>query len=218
MQLIRAGRDLCELKTLLFTHQHSDHIVPSELEWSGGVFTNTPPAEPIAVFGNEQVGKLITDAYPDPLRLNLALQPALRAFEAVTTPTGDTILPLTADHVQGAFVLRITRPSGKSIFWGHDSGLYPTETLDALQAAGPVDLATFDCTYGGQPSKNRGHMGIDGVVQMRDELARRGVVTEKSKCVATHFSHNGGLLHEELVEAFLPHGILVAYDGITITV
>lgn len=218
MQLIRAGRDLCDLKTLLFTHQHSDHLVPSELEWSGGVFTNTPPAEPIAVFGNEQVGKLIADAFPDPLRLNLALQPALKAFEAVTTPAGDEILPLTADHVQGAFVLRITRPSGKSIFWGHDSGLYPTETLDALEAAGPVDLATFDCTYGGQPSKNRGHMGIDGLVLMKGELARRGVVTEKTKCVATHFSHNGGLLHEELVEAFLPHGILVAYDGITITV
>ena len=217
MQLIRAGRDLCDLKTLLFTHQHSDHIVPSELEWSGGVFTGTPPTSPISVLGNEQVCTMILKEFPDPLRLNLALQPPLRAFESVTTPAGDTILPLTADHVAGALVLRVTRPSGKSIFWGHDSGLYPGETLDALEAAGPVDIATFDCTYGGAPSKNRGHMGIDGVVQMRDELARRSVVTEKTKCVATHFSHNGGLLHEELIEAVLPHGILVAFDGITIS-
>jgi phosphoribosyl 1,2-cyclic phosphate phosphodiesterase len=218
MQLIRDGRDLCDLKTLVFTHQHSDHIVPTELEWSGGVFTNTPPAAPIAVYGNKEVHALILREYPDPAPLNLALTAPLTAGNAVTTATGDTILPLTADHVEGALVLRITRPDGKSLFWGHDSGLYPTETLDALEAAGPVHLAVFDCTYGGVKSSNRGHLGIDGVIQMRDELARRGVVTEKTKCVATHFSHNGGLLHEELVEEFLPEKIIVAFDGITITV
>jgi len=72
------------------------------------------------------------------------------------------------------------------------------------------------CTFGGQKSSNRGHMGIDGVIQMADELRRRGVVTDATKLVATHFSHNGGLLYEELADAFLPHGILVAYDGIVI--
>lgn len=218
MQLIRAGRDLCDLKTLVFTHQHSDHIVPSELEWSGGVFTNTPHTTPIDVYGNQEVHDLILGNNPDPLKRNLKLATPMSAGNQVTTPNGDTILPLTADHVKGALVLRITRPSGKTIFWGHDSGLYPAETLDALEAAGPVDMATFDCTYGGEKSQNRGHMGVDGVIQMRDELARRGVVTGSTKCIATHFSHNGGLMHEELVDAFLPHGIRVAYDGITVTV
>jgi phosphoribosyl 1,2-cyclic phosphate phosphodiesterase len=217
MQLIRAGRDLCDLKTLVFTHQHSDHIVPTELEWSGGVFTGTPPERPIQVFGNREVHELILRDYPDPAPLNLTLAPPLEAFQTVKTDAGDTILPLTADHVKGALVLRITRPDGKSIFWGHDSGLFPPETLDALEKAGPVDLAVFDCTYGGEKSHNRGHLGIDGVIQMRDELARRGVVTERTKCVATHFSHNGGLLHEELVEAFLPEKIIVAFDGIMVT-
>ena len=36
--------------------------------------------------------------------------------------------------------------------------------------------------------------------------------------VATHFSHNGKLGHEELTRAFLPHGIEVAFDGMMIEV
>ncbi|MGC4045284.1 MAG: hypothetical protein QM758_15945 [Armatimonas sp.] len=126
MQLIRAGRDLCDLKTLVFTHQHSDHIVPTELEWSGGVFTNTPHTTPIDVYGNQEVHDLILGNNPDPSRRNLKLAEPMSAGKQVTTPNGDTILPLTADHVKGALVLRITRPDGKTIFWGHDSGLYPT--------------------------------------------------------------------------------------------
>jgi phosphoribosyl 1,2-cyclic phosphate phosphodiesterase len=59
-------------------------------------------------------------------------------------------------------------------------------------------------------------MGVDGVVQMAQALRDCGAATEKTKLIATHFSHNGGLMHEELVEAFLPHGIAVAYDGIVV--
>jgi len=36
--------------------------------------------------------------------------------------------------------------------------------------------------------------------------------------VATHFSHNGGLLHEQLEEALVPAGFSVAYDGMEIEV
>jgi phosphoribosyl 1,2-cyclic phosphate phosphodiesterase len=59
-------------------------------------------------------------------------------------------------------------------------------------------------------------MGVNGVVKMAEELRRRGAVTDKTKLIATHFSHNGGLLHEELVEAFLPHNIAVAFDGMIV--
>ena len=214
--LIRTGRDLSEVRTLVFTHQHSDHIVPTELEWASGPFTNTPPAQPIVVFGNAPVMAMLHATFPNPAKANLELRAPLEPLVAVTTPSGDTILPLPADHAPGAFVLRITRSEGKSIFYGHDSGLYPEATLAALADGGPLDIAVFDCTYGGAKSSNRGHMGVDGVVQMAQTLRERGAVTAQTKLIATHFSHNGGLMHEELVEAFLPHGIAVAYDGIVV--
>lgn len=220
MQMQRAGRDLAGVRTLVFTHQHSDHIVPTEMEWAAPPFTNTPPQTAIAVYGNAEVMAMLAAQFSNPAKANFAFHPPLEALRPVTTALGDTILPLPADHVKGALTLRITRGrDGKSVFYGHDSGLYPETTLDALGSAGPLDIVLFDCTYGGaDPHGNRGHMGISGVVQMAEELRRRGAVTDQTTLVATHFSHNGGLMYEELSAAFLPHGFLVAYDGIMLRV
>jgi phosphoribosyl 1,2-cyclic phosphate phosphodiesterase len=220
-QMQRTGRCLDKVRTLVFTHQHSDHVAAHELEWAVVPYTNTPPAA-IAVYANPETLALIDDAFEPKQRAqhtNLRFQPPFQALVPVTTADGDVILPMPADHVRGAFVLRITRArDGKTLFYGHDSGLYPEATLAALADGPKLDLALFDCTFGGQKSSNRGHMGIEGVVQMADELRRRGAITGETTLVATHFSHNGGLLHEELAEAFLPHGILVAYDGIVLRV
>jgi phosphoribosyl 1,2-cyclic phosphate phosphodiesterase len=214
-QMVRTGRDLHDVKTIVFTHQHSDHIVPSELEWMSGPFTNTPPATPVDIFGNTVVCEMITKEFDNLLSRNIALQSPLMPLQEITTKMGDVVLPLPAEHVEKALVLRITRDN-KTLFWGHDSGLYPAETMDALASGPTLDIAVFDTTYGGQVTRNRGHMGVDGVVQMVTELRRRGAITDKTKCVATHFSHNGGLMHEELVEAFLPHRIMVAFDGMIV--
>ena len=214
-QMQRTGRRLAGVRTLVFTHQHSDHIVPGELDWSRYPFTNTAP-ESIDVYGNAQVLGQLHAQFPDDSKHALKFH-KLRAGQESVLPSGDTILPLPADHVEGALVLRITR-GGKTLFYGHDSGLYPTETLQALAAGPQLDIALMDCTNGGVETSNRGHMGVSGVVQMTEELRRRGAITDQTRVVATHFSHNGKLLHEELVRAFLPHNIEVAFDGMTIEV
>lgn len=214
MQLHR--RHLADIKTLLFTHQHHDHIAPDELAWAAPPFTNTPPQTPIAVYGNREVLEILRHRFGNLPKQNLELH-QLNALEETTTAQGDKILPLPADHVAGAFVLRIQR-GDKTIFYGHDSGLYPRETLEALSDGIKLDIAIFDCTNGGTPGSHRGHMGIDGVAQMANELRSRGAITDQTRLVATHFSHNGKLGHEELVRAFLPHGIEAAFDGMMIEV
>lgn len=214
-QMQRSGRHLAAVKTLVFTHQHSDHIIAEELNWSRSPFTNTPPAA-IDVYGNAQVLGKLHAQFPDEGKHPFTFH-KLRSGQETTLPSGDAILPLPADHVEGALVLRITR-GGKVVFYGHDSGLYPAETLQALGEGPPLDIALMDCTNGGAQTSNRGHMGISGVAQMTQELRRRGVITDSTRVIATHFSHNGKLLHEELVREFLPHNIEVAFDGMTIEV
>lgn len=220
LHMQRCGRSLAGMKTLVFTHQHADHIMPPELRWMAAPFTQTPPPQPIALYGNSQVMALMREefaAFP-PLGRFLQLH-QLEPFQLATTAEGDEILPLPADHVEGALLLRITRSAsrgGKTLFYGHDSGLYPEATLDALGAAGPLDIVLMDCTSGGQTTGNRGHMDIRGVARMAEELRGRGAITGTTRVIATHFSHNGGLLHEELVQALLPYGIEVGFDGMVV--
>ncbi len=216
VQMQRFGRCLDQVRTIVFTHQHSDHVAPHELQWASEPFSHNPPDQQIAVYGNSEVLAMIRAALGDQVRKCRMTLHEMRALEPVTTPTGDTILPMPADHVAGAFVLRITRANGKSVFYGHDSGFYLEPTLDALQKAGPVDIALFDTTSGGVKTSNRGHMDADGVIRAARELRARGVITPDTQLIATHFSHNGGLLHEELTRLFLPHGIQVAFDGMVI--
>lgn len=216
-QLQRARLSLAGLNTLVFTHQHDDHIVPCELNWATRPFSNTPP-ERIAVYGNAQVLGKLHAQFPDPSRVPFEWH-KLKAGREETTAEGDSILPLEADHVEGALTLLIRR-AGKSLFYGHDSGLYPAETLRALEAHarehGPLDIVLMDCTNGGQSGPNRGHMGTDGVAQMKRELQERGAIGDSTRVIATHFSHNGRLGHEELARELMPHGIEVAFDGMTV--
>jgi phosphoribosyl 1,2-cyclic phosphate phosphodiesterase len=60
-------------------------------------------------------------------------------------------------------------------------------------------------------------MGVAEVVQMVEALRRGGAIVDRTRCVATHFSHNGKLSHEELVRALMPRGIEAAFDGMVVS-
>jgi phosphoribosyl 1,2-cyclic phosphate phosphodiesterase len=61
-------------------------------------------------------------------------------------------------------------------------------------------------------------MGAPVVVRMANELRTRNAITGNTRLIATHFSHGGKWLYQDLVKFFMPHGIEVSYDGMVITV
>ncbi len=216
-QMQRAGRDLAACTTLVFTHAHDDHFAPAELQYRGPHFVTRAPLATLHVYGNAEVMDTLRAAFGDDLGArHMELHAPLRPFEAVTTPDGTGILPLPATHAPGALLLRLTR-GGRHVFYGHDSGLYPEETIRAL-AGTPLDVALLDCTYGPAPSDYGHHMGLAGVLEMAERLRTVGAVTESTVLVATHFSHNGGLSHDGLISELAPHAVRVAYDGMILDV
>ena len=216
-QLQRVGRDLTSVSTLLFTHEHDDHCVPSELQFrQRGFVTDDTVLPPLTIYGNRHVLGKLKREHPDPAKLEASYGTMLEPFKTVRTADDTAVLPLPASHTEGALLLRIER-AGKRLLWGHDTGLFPRETMKAL-AGVPLDVAVFDCTYGPADTDQRNHMGFSGVLGTVADLRANGAVTPSTKLVATHFSHNGGMLHNELVEYFTPHGIIAAYDGMVIDV
>lgn len=215
-QMQQSGRDLTRVATLLFTHEHDDHLIPAELNYrKRGFVTQDTILPTLAIYGNEPVRRKLAAEIPDVSEIEATVAP-LAPFQTVTTPDGAQVLPLPASHIAEALVLRIRR-NGKLLFWGHDSGLFPEETLAAL-AGTPLDLAVIECTYGPTSLAPTHHMSVAGVLETVRRLRENGAVTDATRVVATHFSHNGGALHDDLVRIFGPHAIEVAFDGMTVEI
>jgi phosphoribosyl 1,2-cyclic phosphate phosphodiesterase len=218
-QTHRLGRSLTSVRTILFTHEHSDHLAAAELQWFVRPFTVTPPKHTLHIYGNARVIDEIQRCSGKELS-GAAEMHVMRELEPVTTVDGDKVLPLPADHAPETLLLRITRSAargGKTILYGHDSGPFPPATLDALSDGVKLDIALFDCTYG-LDEHPRSHMGVNGVTRMAAELRKRGAIHGKTRCIATHFSHNGRAMHEDLVRLLSPHGIEPAFDGMIVKV
>ena len=105
-----------------------------------------------------------------------------------------------------------TDKDGKTMLYGHDTGLFVPETMAALKGR-HLDFVMLDCTCGDE-AEGTNHMGFSDDVIMRDRLRENGNVDDSTKLVITHFSHNGHLLHEELEKLANPEGFDVAYDGV----
>jgi phosphoribosyl 1,2-cyclic phosphate phosphodiesterase len=178
-------------------------------------YTRTPPGK-VDLWGNAATIQRIRERVP-PVAHDALVLHTIEAGDAFETAQGDKVLALPAAHAEGAMLFRITR-GGRTLFYGHDSSLYPQATLEALADGRELDIALFDCNHGGARPSNKNHMGIAGVLQMAEALRQSGAITDRTRCIATHFSHNGGVFHEELVRAFLPHRIEVAYDGMLVEV
>jgi len=217
-QIQAFGRNLSSITTLIYTHHHGDHISPFELTYRSTPFAVDTDLPILCVYGNETVVDILSQTYPDSERntakFRIRIERPLLPFEERRTDDGIDILPLAADHAPKALVFRLTC-QGRRLFYGHDSGQYPDETVEALRGAS-LDVALFDTTYGAAPSSNRGHMGIDGVLAAVERLRSVGAVTDTTQLIATHFSHNGQVLYDELREKLEPHCVSPAYDGMIV--
>ena len=79
------------------------------------------------------------------------------------------------------------------------------------------DCVLMDCTYG-LMSQEKGHMGFPENIRIRETMLREGMADERTVFVSTHYSHNCLADYDEMVQAAMGTGILIAYDGMVIEV
>ena len=213
--------DLAKIRRIIFTHSHVDHQNAVELMWRHRGYSQC--AEPIHLLGSHYtLGILLNRLTAGGESLSyddiLAKPVELRYYQEATE--GDiAILPLVADHAAGLQpMLYLLTRGGKTLLVGNDTGYFLPEVWNHLEGR-HIDVALLDCTYGVRFAKQeRGHMGAATVTRVAERLRELGCADASTRLVATHFSHNGGSIHTDLEAFFAPHGIEVAYDGLTIEV
>lgn len=211
----RYGLEFERLRHLLVTHSHEDHWFPQDLLYRRAGFSVVD--QDLTVWGNphvrsrfEEVGGTDWGVYQMEFR-------EIEPFKPITLSQDLTATPLLAAHdTRETCVNYLLESNGSRALLAHDTGWYPAETWDFLASA-RMHLVAVDCTYGIGTS-DRNHLGGEAVILLRNELARRGALAHDARVFVTHFSHNGGMLHRDLEAFFVPHGIEVAYDGLTLDV
>lgn len=214
-QAVQSGIDLSKLAHLFFTHSHGDHFDIAQIGYLKPPFGHNLKNAPVKIYGNETVTSAIANRFGDSLPIELiTVQPFLPVQAGNLTFT-----PLKAHHSQNELCLNYTIGSadGKNVLYASDTGEYQQDTLDYLKAQ-KFDLLIIECTQGTLPHPATYHMSFEAVLRLRDNLVKAGAADSKVRTIITHFSHNIGLLHEELEAIANPEGVEVAYDGIVLSV
>lgn len=216
MHVLNNNLELDKVEHLFITHSHEDHYYPQDIQNRKEPYAHLQPGKPLTIYGNSAVKKGFDAANYEEDKNNVFTFKEIQPFKQFTA-TQAAVVPLLAAHMphEQCFLYLITI-NGKTLLYGHDTGYFPEETFEYLKSA-HIDAAIFDCTYG--PEDNGcGHMGFPVVLRVKDRLVQQGSADSETKLIISHFSHNGGLLHEELEALASPHGFITAYDGMELCI
>ena len=214
-QAVRNGIDLSQLAHLFFTHSHGDHFDIAQIGYFKPPFGHNLKNAPVRIYGNETVTGAISSRFGDSLPIEL-----ITVEPFVPVKAGDlTFSPIKAHHNPHELCLNYTIESAdaKKVLYASDTGEYDPETLDYLKQQ-RFDLLIIECNQGTLPYPATNRMSFEAVLRLRDNLVQSGAADASVRTFITHFSHNIGLLHEELEAIANPEGVEVAYDGIVLNV
>lgn len=214
-QSIMYGFDLADIKQIIFTHAHEDHLDPVELIWRSPGYSKVE--EFIDIFGDARVHEKIAERVDyEKARMRQNQVCPGDVFSAGNLK----FLALRADHDPASTPLNYVISDGDiNILIANDTGFWDDSNWNYIKNYGKkLDLAVIECTGAVKVPLNRGHLGQNHTVLFRDKLAELGVLKENCRCITNHFSHNGAPLHSDMEDFFKPHGIEVAFDGLTVEI
>lgn len=211
LHMIREGAKIMTFNHLLITHSHQDHFYPQDLSLRRPVFAHDFSGT-LNIYSNETVIETCDDYLSEYGPLFSLFK--LEKFKSFVVGKA-LVTPLPADHKpdEDSFLYFIEK-NNKTCLYGHDTGVFPQETMDWLETKS-IDVAILDCTNG-LIDEDTNHMNIPAIIKIKKDFETKGVFHHDSIVVATHFSHNTGLMHDDLERLLNPHDIIVAYDGMKI--
>jgi phosphoribosyl 1,2-cyclic phosphate phosphodiesterase len=207
---------LGNLETILITHRHEDHWLPQNLSWRTSGFTPTPiksatvcgPADALSVLAQFSLEELAA------AHLGYRIVSAGDRWAAGNYQ----ITAIPATHGQGRLepLLYVIEGQGRRVFYATDTAPLQEAAWDLLRELGAMDLILLDATSG-ERSGGDSHHGMAQFLETRRRFIEEGVlVPDHTTLLAHHFSHNGGMTHTELVEAYGRYDVGIAYDGLVV--
>lgn len=218
-QADRAGVGLADVRTLLLTHAHPDHLAPAALlarSWAR-------PAGRLRVLGpvtaidacRRWVGPH-DDVSLEPLMAGEVVEVdgfvvrALAASHDPGAPTGSV-----DELARDAVLYELTATDGTRLLYATDTGPLPDSTV-AAAGGSAYDVVLLEETFGRRTDHGTGHLDL---VTFPRELARlrdAGAIGERTQVVAIHLGHHNPP-GDELDRVLASWGVRAGRDGETIS-
>lgn len=210
--------DFTRLKDIFITHNHEDHFLYTELrmlsEWFSCSFRN----ERVTLHGNHDV---ILKVLERPLyKYNKLYLHETCPFDIIKLDDGHIFTAVKAEHRENVQndLNYIVEFKGKSFIYLCDTGVYKdNQTWDFLKNY-KFDAVISECTFGDYGRVSPGHQHFEDVLRFKEKFLSLGCIREDTPYYLTHFSHNIGLLHNELCEKTRQWGLKICYDGMDIMI
>lgn len=225
------GIDPSSIEHLLISHGHFDHFQPLEI-----IRFSASLPHPLKVYGNsmvvdtlefcrenvfdEESGRFVTPQGPYNLE-TIELAPGSRTAVGevqVTAVAGNHSMNKPYNIMEEQALNFLVEVEGKKVFYGLDSSYMIPRTL-ALLTGTHLDLAIMDATFGPlkiDPAKS-GHHNWAMLDETLAELRAAGCIDEETVVVADHLSCGHVGPHDEVAEEQESKGVILAYDGLTLT-
>lgn len=223
---VRFGVNLTQIKTLLITHPHEDHLYPQNLFWrytdeilleksymeqikcGGPRFTDI---QELNVYGNKYTIEVLKHSFKEDQSRKMVFNEVLEGKEFETS--GYWITPVRGNHgnEKGFAHSYVIQKENKTMLYALDTGTYDADQFQLIKKF-KYDLIIMEGTTG-LNEQYGGHMCLQNNIQMRNELDKYGCLQHNSRFILTHMSPHWCPPHdwyESIVEA---EGMELAYDG-----
>jgi phosphoribosyl 1,2-cyclic phosphate phosphodiesterase len=218
----KAGVTLFNVKTLLITHSHSDHLYLPNFGYRMDRYNASYDRLPaLSVLANPTVLSMISSSvYFDPEKTVLI---EAEPYKEVVV-NGCSIVPIPAVHKvkegEQPYIF-LLKKGGKSFFYATDTGPIDESSLKLLRELldDPIDIVALDSTLGFMkevtfPYHHTAEQVIDSMHKMREI----GIIDDSSLVVAHHFSHYPNPPQRDLEEFYRQFGISVASDALLLDI
>lgn len=220
--MFRYQLHLERLRHLFITHSHRDHLYSLSLGYRKKGFAQLDNPEPLNLYASrkviDQIANELTPYSAD--WQNCYMEPhIIKPGSSVKLADENiTFTAFAANHQNSEHepMIFLAETPEKNILIGNDSGYFPDSTWSELKGF-KIDIAILDCTMGKKDCRN-GHMGVPVVLEVVERMRQENMLTAGSLVVANHFSHNGGLNHDDYENILNPHNVQVGYDGMEIDI
>ncbi|MBR5613855.1 MAG: hypothetical protein IKW64_00945 [Clostridia bacterium] len=218
LHILNYGLPVTDISTFIITHKHSDHFYVNDFFMHSPGYAYVPEDKEIDIYttklGYDYAAEALVGAFGVSVRCHL-----IEDFVPFVTKEGYKVTPLKADHCVDAVIFLIEK-DGKCVLHSNDTGYYPKETWDWLEKNRTyINFAEFDCTMCGFNTENdrhHNHSNFSTVENIKRRLEKMGCINEQTICVLNHFSHNYGMIYDDLKKYGDAKGYLTAYDGLEV--